>query len=63
MLLTCAYSCASLSKLVQARQGVLDPLHAILHLGSVPTELLAKGQGGSVLGVCAPNLDDVIELL
>lgn len=37
---TCTDSCASLSQLIQAGEGILDPLQAVVYLGGVPTELL-----------------------
>lgn len=53
----------TLGQHAQAGKGRLDTLNAVLKLGNVAGELLAKGQGSGVLQVGAADLDDLLELL
>eukprot|EP00053_Salpingoeca_punica_P014059 m.127581 g.127581 ORF g.127581 m.127581 type:complete len:519 (+) comp16367_c6_seq3:176-1732(+) len=50
---------AALGELHEVREGGLDAAEGVGDLGGVAGELLAEGERGGVLGVCAANLDDV----
>jgi hypothetical protein len=54
---------STLGQHAQTGKGRLDALNAVLELGNVARELLAEGQGSSVLQVSATNLDDLLECL
>uniref|UniRef100_A0A6B0VA16 Uncharacterized protein n=1 Tax=Ixodes ricinus TaxID=34613 RepID=A0A6B0VA16_IXORI len=58
-----AHCSATCCKVVETRQGDLDPLDAVLNLSSVATKLLPQRQRHCILGVGPANLDDVLELL
>lgn len=50
----------TLGELAQVGQGGLDSLDALAELGDVSGELLAEGQGSSILQVGAANLDNLL---
>jgi hypothetical protein len=51
----------TLGQHTQAGKGRFDTLNAVLELGDVAGELLAKSQGSGVLQVGAADLDDLLE--
>lgn len=53
----------TLSKEAQVGEGSLDALNVALKLGDVARELLAQGEGGSILQVGTANLDQLLPLV
>jgi hypothetical protein len=58
-----AHRSAALGEHAEPWEGCVHPLDAVGHLCSVARKLLPQGEGGGVLGVGAPYLDDVSKLL
>jgi hypothetical protein len=58
---TSTHGGTTLGQHTQAGKGRLDTLNTVLELGNVAGELLAKGQGSSILQVSAADLDDLLE--
>ena len=54
---------AALGEEAEVREGAVDTGDAVVELGDVAGEFLAEGEGGGVLEVGAPDLDDLRELL
>ncbi len=54
---------ASLGKLIDALEGLLNPLDVTAAHGNVSRELLAKSQRCGILGVRPSDFDDVLELV
>ena len=56
-----ADGCAPLGQFIDIGQACLDPGDALGHLVCVAAKFLTQCQGGGVLRVGAPDLDDVFE--
>src|SRR5262245_56985463 len=56
---TCSYRCTSQRQAVHTRKRGLDPLQIICQHPRVTGPFLAQCKWGSVLHVCASDLDDV----